>query len=79
MVFISCPTVVFFMAKKFSWLRDCLLGRKAQISVELIIIMAAVVALVLMLVSQLQSTGTDAKKEIEDKAKDVFDKIDEIK
>lgn len=67
------------MAKMFSWLRDCLLDRKAQISVELIIILAAVVALVLMLVSQLQSTGTEAKGKIEDKAKDVFDEIDKIK
>lgn len=67
------------MARMFSWLSDCLLGRRAQISVELIIIMAAVVALVLMLVSQLQSTGADAKERIEDKAKEVFDKIDDIK
>ncbi len=67
------------MAKMFSWLRDCLLDRRAQISVELIIIMAAVVALVLMLVSQLQSTGTDANKKIGEKAEDVFKKIEEIK
>ena len=67
------------MAKMFSWLRDCLLDRRAQISVELIIIMAAVVALVLMLVSQLQDTGVKGKEQIEGKAKEVFAEIDEIK
>jgi len=67
------------MAKMFSWLRDCLLDRRAQISVELIIIMAAVVALVLMLVSQLQDTGVKAKGKIADKADEVFGEIDKIK
>ncbi|MDP2973799.1 MAG: class III signal peptide-containing protein [Candidatus Diapherotrites archaeon] len=67
------------MAKIFSWIRDCLLDRRAQISVELIIIMAAVVALVLMLVSQLQSTGADAKERISTKSEDVFKEIDKIK
>ncbi len=52
---------------------------RAQISVEMIIILAAMVALVLVLVSQLQKTGTEGAKKIEQKADDIFKKIDDIK
>ena len=52
---------------------------RAQVSVEMIIVLAAVVALVLVLVSQLQKTGTEGAKKIDAKASDVFDKIDDIK
>ena len=52
---------------------------KAQISIELIIILAAVVAIVLVLVSQLQKTSTSGAKKISDKTADIFDKIDDIK
>lgn len=52
---------------------------KAQISIELIIVMAAVVAIVLVLVSQLQKTSVSGAKKIDEKTKDIFDKIDEIK
>ena len=51
---------------------------RAQISVELIIILAAVVAVVLVLVSQIQATSNTGSKKIEDTAKDVFSKIDDI-
>jgi len=59
------------MAKKF-------LGNKAQISVELIIVLAAVVALVLLLVSQLQETSEQGAKVIEEKSKKIFKEIEEI-
>ncbi len=51
---------------------------KAQISVELIIVLAAVVAVVLVLVSQLQATSQQGSKKLDDTAKNVFSKIDEI-
>lgn len=51
---------------------------KAQISIELIIILAAVVAVVLVLVTQLQSTSQDGTKKLDDTAKKVFEKIDDI-
>lgn len=52
---------------------------RAQVSVEMIIILAAVVALVLLLVSQLQKTGVEGTQKINAKADDIFDKIDAIK
>ena len=52
---------------------------KAQVSIELIIVLAAVVAIVLVLVSQLQKTSASGAKRIDDKTKDILDKIDEIK
>jgi uncharacterized protein (UPF0333 family) len=52
---------------------------KAQISVELIIVLAAVVALVLVLVSQLQATGTKGAAKINEKTEDIFSEIDKIK
>jgi len=51
---------------------------KAQISVELIIVLAAVIAVVLVLVSQLQATSEEGSKKLEETAEDVFKKIDAI-
>lgn len=51
---------------------------KAQISVELIIVLAAVVAVVLVLVSQLQATSEQGASKLEQTAESVFSKIDEI-
>ncbi|MFH0714138.1 MAG: hypothetical protein V1847_00060 [Candidatus Diapherotrites archaeon] len=51
---------------------------KAQISIELIVILAAVVAIVLVLVSQLQKTSETGSKKIADKTQDIFSKIDAI-
>lgn len=51
---------------------------KAQVSIELIIVLAAVVAIVLVLVSQLQKTSASGAKKIDEKTKDIFDKIDAI-
>jgi uncharacterized protein (UPF0333 family) len=52
--------------------------QKAQISVELIIVLAAIVAIVLVIVSQLQKTAEEGTKVIADKTEDIFKKIDEI-
>jgi uncharacterized protein (UPF0333 family) len=52
--------------------------QKAQISVELIIVLAAVVAVVLVLVSQLQATSEQGSEKLEKTAGDVFKKIDDI-
>ncbi len=54
------------------------LGKKAQISVELIIVFAAVVAVVLILVSQLQKTTEKGAKVIAEKSEDIFKEIDKI-
>jgi len=54
------------------------LDNKAQISVELIIVLASIVAVVLVIVSQLQKTASQGSKVIEDKTEDIFKKIDEI-
>ena len=53
-------------------------GCRAQVSVELIIVLPAVVALVLLLVSQFQETGEDATKVIAEKSKKIFQQIDDI-
>lgn len=54
------------------------LDSKAQISVELIIVLAAVVALVLLLVTQLQETSSEGTKVIGEKSKKLFEQIDKI-
>jgi len=51
---------------------------KAQISVELIIVLAAVVAVVLVLVSQMQTTSDEGAKKLKEKSDSVFKKIDDI-
>ena len=52
---------------------------RAQVSVELIIIFAAVVAIALLLITQLQKTTKEGSDVIEDKANDIFDQISDIK
>ncbi len=52
---------------------------RAQISIELIIVMAAVVAVVLLLVTQLQSSSASGIEKLEKKTEDIFDEIDKIK
>ena len=59
-------------------MKDFFKEEKAQISVELIIVLAAVVAVVLILVSQLQATSQQGSQKLEKTAEDVFKKIDEI-
>ena len=51
---------------------------KAQISLELIVIMAAVLAIVLVLVSQLQQTGVEGAQRIQEKTQGIFNTIDGI-
>jgi uncharacterized protein (UPF0333 family) len=52
---------------------------RAQISVELIIVLAAVVAVVLVLVSQMQSTSQEGAKKLKETSDSVLKKIDDIK
>lgn len=52
--------------------------QKAQVSIELIIVLAAVVALVLLFVTQLQKTGAKGTQAIEQTSDKIFDKIGEI-
>ncbi|NMA44881.1 MAG: hypothetical protein GX950_03670 [Candidatus Diapherotrites archaeon] len=59
-------------------MKELFYQERAQISIELIIVLAAVVAVVLVLVSQLQSTSEAGAKKLEKEAGDVFKKIDEI-
>lgn len=54
------------------------MSSRAQVSVELIIIFAAVVAVALLLITQLQKTTQEGSKVIEDKANDIFDQISDI-
>lgn len=54
---------------------DC----RGQISIELIIVLAAVVAIVLLLVTQLQSTSQQGSEVIKSKADSIFDQISKIK
>lgn len=51
---------------------------KAQVSIELILVMAAVVAIVLLLISQLQASSEKGVNKLERKTQDVFDEIDRI-
>jgi uncharacterized protein (UPF0333 family) len=53
--------------------------KKAQVSVELIVLLAAVVAVALLLVSQLQKTGSKGAEVIEKKTEKIFDEINDIK
>jgi len=55
-----------------------MLNEKAQISIEMIIILAAVVAIVLLLVSQLQQTAEKGAKVFDKKTDSIFDEIEEI-
>ncbi len=52
--------------------------RRAQISIELIIVLAAVVALVLLFVSQLRETSAEGAKVIEEKSAKIFKEIENI-
>ena len=51
---------------------------RAQISAELIIIMAAVLAVALIVVTQLQSTAQKGSEKIGEKSEDIFEKLDNI-
>ena len=54
------------------------LGNRAQISVELIIVLAAVVGLVLLLISQLQQTSRDGADAVQEKSAEVFKAIEDF-
>ena len=47
--------------------------RKGQVSAELILVVAAVLAIAFLFVSQLQSTAKDASKKLDDRANKILD------
>ena len=55
-----------------------MLEERAQISIELIIVLAAVVALVLLFVSQLRETSAEGSRVIEEKSSKIFKEIEKI-
>ena len=54
------------------------LDSRAQISIELLIVFAAVAAFVLLLVTQLGETGKEGSNAIKQKTKTIFEEIDKI-
>ncbi|HNW05429.1 MAG TPA: class III signal peptide-containing protein [archaeon] len=52
--------------------------QKAQISAEMIILLAAIVAIVLVIITQLQKTTTKANHTVEKTSNKIFDKISDI-
>jgi len=54
-------------------------GRKAQVSAELLIVIAAVIAIALVLITQLQHTAEHGKKVLNNATDKAFDAIADIK
>jgi len=50
----------------------------AQTSIELIIVLAAIVAMALLFVTQLQKTGARGSEAISNTSEKIFEKIEEI-
>jgi len=61
-----------------NYLKRIIKDEKAQISAEMIILIAAIIAIVLVVITQLQKTTTKANKTVDSKADDVFKKIEKI-
>ncbi|MFH1199593.1 MAG: hypothetical protein V1708_00840 [Candidatus Micrarchaeota archaeon] len=55
------------------------LGSRAQVSAELLIVIAAVTALAIVLVSQLQQSAKTGAANLEKKTKNAWDEVDKIK
>lgn len=51
---------------------------RAQVSIEMIIVLAALVAIVLLLVSQLQKTAEQGTEVFDKKSESIFKEIDKI-
>ena len=54
------------------------LGNRGQVSAELIIVIAALLAVALVFISSLNNTVKDASKKMGEKSKDVLGEIDQI-
>jgi len=52
--------------------------KKAQLSAELIIILAAVVAIAALVIVQLRKTTNTASEKVDSKTEDIFNDIDQI-
>lgn len=57
-----------------NFLRD----EKGQLSAELLLVLAAVVAVAVLLITQLRETGTQSKKALEKETKDFLEELDKI-
>lgn len=55
------------------------MDEKAQVSIEIILVLAAIVAFVLLLVSRLFATGQKAAETFEEKSDDIFSEIKKLK
>lgn len=51
---------------------------KAQISLEMILVLAALIVVALLVVSKLQSSASEASKIIDKRSEDLIEKIDAI-
>ena len=60
-------------------MRHFLREESAQVSAELIIVIAAVLAVSIILVKQLRDTAQDGTKKMVEKSEKVFSEIDKIK
>jgi len=55
------------------------MDNKGQISMEMLIVAAAVIGLAVLLWNTLNSTATDASKTLDSKTEDLLDKIKDMK
>lgn len=53
-------------------------GNKAQISLEMILVLAALIVVALLVVSKLQASATQASKSIDKRSQELFKKVDDI-
>lgn len=60
-------------------IKNFLIDNKAQVSAELILVMAAVLAVAILLVKQLQDTAKSGSKKLDEKTEKVLKEIDKIK
>ncbi len=54
------------------------MDNRAQISLEMILVLAALIVVALLVVSKLQSSASEASKVIDKRSKELLEKIDKI-
>jgi hypothetical protein len=67
------------MGRKGSGRRGLSTERRAQVSAELLIVIAAVVALAIVLVNQLSQAAKTGAANLEKKTKQAWDEVDKVK
>ncbi len=68
----------FLPKKHMKLIKKIIKDNKAQISAEMIILLAAIIAVVLLVVTQLQKTAQKANTAVDSTADDVFKQIEDI-